>query len=281
MKLIRYGEKGNEKPGVLIGNHRRDCSKHFQDWNGDFFRYRGLTELAEMINSEGERLPEVPFEERWAACIARPGMIVCIGLNFSDHAIESKMEIPAEPIIFNKATNTIAGPYDDVPIPPGSEATDYEVELGIVLKQDLLYSANPEEALAAIAGYCVVNDLSERDFQIKRGGQWIKGKSCPGFCPTGPFLVTPDEIADVNNLAMKLSVNGNIRQNGNTRTMIFKNDYLLHYCSQFMQLDAGDLISTGTPPGVGLGMNPTGYLKKGDLVELSIEQLGSQKMKFV
>jgi 2-keto-4-pentenoate hydratase/2-oxohepta-3-ene-1,7-dioic acid hydratase in catechol pathway len=280
MKLIRFGEKGQEKPGVLINGKRKDCSAHFTDWNRDFFNDNGLVELQKLVDQDGRQLPDVTESARWGACIARPGMIICIGLNYSDHAKESGMDIPTEPILFTKATNTIAGPYDPVTIPKDSLKTDWEVELGLVLGKNVSYLNNLEEAFDSIAGFCVVNDLSERHFQLERGGQWVKGKSCPGFSPTGPYLVTKDEVPNYKALAMKLSVNGVQMQNGSTSTMIFQPDHVVHYISQFMQMEAGDLISTGTPPGVGLGLNPPVYLKDGDVVELSIEQLGQQKQQY-
>ena len=281
MKLIRFGERGQEKPGVLINGVRRDCSGHFSDWDHDFFQEGGLEKLRTLIDSEGSTFPEVSDSARWAPSIARPGMIVCIGLNYSDHAKESGMEPPSEPVLFMKASNTLSGPYDDVSIPQNSAKTDWEVELGLVLSKDALYLPNREAAKDYIAGYCVVHDVSEREFQLERGGQWVKGKSCPGFSPVGPYLATADEIEDVMNLEMSLSVNGERRQSGNTKTMIFDPFHLVHYLSQFMLLEAGDLISTGTPPGVGLGMKPPVFLKPGDKVELSVDQLGSQKQTFV
>lgn len=208
-------------------------------------------------------------------------MIMCIGLNYSEHAAESNMAIPEEPIIFGKATNTLSGPYDDVSIPKNSTKTDYEVELGVVLNKDVLYLKNEAEAAEAIAGYCVINDLSERTFQLEKGGQWIKGKSCPGFSPVGPYLATPDELGDLNDLKMTLSVNGELRQNGSTSFMIFTPAFIVYYLSQFMLLEAGDLISTGTPAGVGIGLDPPSYLAKDDVVELSIEGLGTQKQKMI
>ena len=281
MKLLRFGEKNKEKPGVLIDNIRRDCSAHFQDWNHDFFSNGGLDKLSEMIKNNPNVFPKVSDDVRWAACVSRPNMIICIGLNYADHAAEAGLEIPKEPILFMKATNTICGPYDDVAIPKNSHKTDWEVELGVVLKKDVLYAENEEEAAKAIAGYCVVNDVSEREFQTERGGQWVKGKSCPNFSPVGPYLVTPEDIPDVLNLKMNLKVNDQDMQNGNTQTMIFKPAFLVHYISQFMQLEAGDIITTGTPPGVGLGMMPPKYLTSGDMVELSIAHLGIQKQRFV
>ncbi|MBT8292207.1 MAG: fumarylacetoacetate hydrolase family protein [Eudoraea sp.] len=281
MKLIRFGEKENEKPGVLYQGKRLDCSKEFKDWNRDFFQNSGLTRLEKYLEANAAQLNEVPDSVRHAPCIRRPGMIMCIGLNYSEHAAESNMAIPEEPIIFGKATNTLSGPYDDVSIPKNSTKTDYEVELGVVLNKDVLYLKNEAEAAEAIAGYCVINDLSERTFQLEKGGQWIKGKSCPGFSPVGPYVVTPDELGDLNDLKMTLSVNGELRQNGSTSFMIFTPAFIVYYLSQFMLLEAGDLISTGTPAGVGIGLDPPSYLAKGDVVELSIEGLGTQKQKMI
>ncbi|MEL6253897.1 MAG: fumarylacetoacetate hydrolase family protein [Bacteroidota bacterium] len=279
MKLIRFGQKGAEKPAVYFEGKRWDCSSHFTDWNREFFQNGGMQELEKLLAS-GISLEEVSSDERWGAPIARPGMIMCIGLNYSDHAKESGMAIPEEPIIFMKASNTLGGPFDEVTIPKNSDKTDWEVELGIILEKDIYQLENEEEAVAAIAGYCVVNDISERHFQIERGGQWTKGKSCPGFSPCGPFLVSKDEISNVNVLSMSLDVNGQRMQTGNTDKMIFNPAYSLWYLSQFMLLEAGDLISTGTPPGVGLGMDPPTYLKDGDVVDLEIEGLGKQKQIF-
>lgn len=281
MKLIRFGEKGAEKPGVLINDTRYDCSAHFRDWNHEFFANNGLAKLKEIVAKEADTLSTVGEKERWGSCVARPGMIMCIGLNYSDHAAEAGMDVPTEPILFMKATNTLVGPYDDVSIPKNSSKTDWEVELGIILKKDVLYLNDEKEAEEAIAGYCLVNDVSEREFQVEKGGQWVKGKSCPGFSPVGPYLTTSDEIEDVLDLNMKLSVNGEGMQNGSTNTMIFNPTFIVHYISQFMKLEAGDIITTGTPPGVGLGMNPPKYLKAGDVVKLSIDKLGSQEQTFV
>ncbi len=281
MKLLRFGEKGNEKPGVLLNGVRKDCSGEFADWNAEFFRTDGLDRLRKYLASRGDRLPDVPDSARYASCIARPGMIMCIGLNYSDHARESNMALPEEPIIFGKATNTLTGPNDEVEIPRKGDKTDYEIELGVVVGKDCTYLGSEEEAEAAIAGYCIVNDLSERSFQLERGGQWIKGKSCPGFSPVGPYLATADSLGDLDALSMELRVNGEIRQKGNTRHMVFKPAYLLYYLSQFMKLEAGDLISTGTPSGVALGMNPPAYLKKGDIAELTIDGLGVQKQRYI
>ncbi len=280
MKLIRYGAKHQEKPGVMYGEQRKDCSAQFTDWDHDFFQNGGLDELQILLDKEGANLPNVSADERWGSPIARPGMIMCVGLNYADHAKESGMDIPKEPLVFMKAANTISGPFDSVDIPRNSTKTDWEVELGVVLKRDVLYLEDEAAAAEAIAGYCVINDLSERAFQLEKGGQWVKGKSCPGFSPAGPYLVTPDEIEDVLSLPMKLSVNGVQKQNGNTNTMIFKPAYTIWYLSQLMLLEAGDLISTGTPPGVGLGFDPPEYLSSGDQVELSIEGLGTQRQAY-
>lgn len=276
MKLIRFGNPGAEKPGLLINGKRLDLSGHFHDYDRAFFNGGGLAQVAKLV-AGGAALPEVPESARWAACVARPGKVLCIGLNYSDHARESGMAIPEEPILFQKAANTVVGPNDTLLIPRGSEKTDWEVELGIVIGKDARYLKSPEDAAAYIGGYCVSHDVSERAFQLERGGQWTKGKSCDTFNPLGPWLATPDEIKDVQQLDMWLSVNGKRMQSGSTQTMIFGCLYLVHYLSQYMTLEAGDLISTGTPPGVGLGMKPPQYLKAGDVVELGIEGLGSQK----
>lgn len=281
MKLTRFGPKGQEKPAVVWQGQRRDCSDHFMDWNHAFFQQNGLTRLQALLQQMGDQLPLVPDSARWASAISRPGMILCVGLNYSDHAKEAGMDPPTEPLLFMKATNTLAGPYDPVSIPRQSEKTDWEVELGIVIGKDVSYLANEAEAAEAIAGYCVVNDLSEREFQLERVGQWVKGKSCPGFSPVGPWVATSDEIANPLDLGMKLWVNEELCQDGSTRTMIFSPAHIVWYVSQFMQLEAGDLISTGTPPGVGLGMKPPRYLKAGDQVRLQIEGLGEQQQTYV
>ena len=281
MKLIRFGDKGTEKPGVLIGDVIRDCSNYFTDWDHDFFINEGLSKLYKMIENDVTVFPEISKSVRLGACVARPGMIICVGLNYSDHAAEAGMDIPKEPILFMKATNTLNGPNDNVTIPRKSSKTDWEVELAIVMKKDLVYAKSESEALEAIAGYCIMHDVSEREFQLEKGGQWVKGKSCPEFSPLGPYLVTTDEIPDILNLQMNLKINGEEMQKGNTKTMIFKPGFLVHYISQFMKLEAGDIITTGTPPGVGLGMTPPRYIVPGDEVELAIEHLGSQKQKFV
>ena len=278
MKLIRFGKQGNEKPGVVVDGIRRDLSSEFRDWDGDFFAGGGLDSLKALLKRRGiESFPEISSKERWGAPIARPHKIICIGLNFHDHAQESGMGIPKEPILFMKATNTMVGPYDDVLIPRRSVKTDWEVELGVVLGKNARYLESVEKANECIAGYCISHDVSEREFQLERGGQWSKGKSCDTFNPLGPWLSTAEDVPGVMKAPMKLWVNGELRQNGNTAKMVFGPAQLVHYISQFMTLEAGDLISTGTPPGVGLGMKPPQYLKAGDVVELEIEGLGKQR----
>lgn len=281
MKLIRFGKEKNEKPGILnLQNERLDLSDFFADWNSDFFASNGLEKLRDII-SKGHNLPKVALNERWGSCVARPYKIICIGLNYSDHAHESGMKIPKEPIIFMKATNTITGPYDNVYIPKNSTKTDWEVELGIIVGKEATYLNSTREAKDYIAGFCISHDVSERDFQLERGGQWTKGKSCRSFNPLGPYMSTTEEIPAVNQLEMELKVNNVIMQHGNTNKMIFNVDYIIWYLSQFMVLEPGDVISTGTPPGVGMGKNPSLYLKHGDVVELKIEGLGNQKQTFI
>lgn len=281
MRLIRFGERGSERPGVLMADGSRlDVSSHVRDFDTAFFAGGALEQLRQTIEQQKDLLPVVAPSERWGCPVPRPGKLICIGLNYSDHAAESGMPIPAEPIVFLKASNTTVGPYDDVLIPRGSDKTDWEVELGIVIGREARYLDSPSKASAHIAGYCISHDVSERAFQLERGGQWTKGKSCDTFNPLGPFVATPDEIPDPQNLSMSLRVNGEQRQHGNTATMIFGPAYLVHYLSQFMTLEPGDIISTGTPPGVGLGMKPPQYLKDGDVVELEIENLGSQRQRF-
>ena len=280
MLLFRFGEKDQEKPGVVIGETKKDCSAHFTDWNREFFNNNGLEALKSLVDDEGGGLPDVPDGIRYGSCVARPGTLMCIGLNYSDHAEESGMEPPPEPVIFQKVSNAVIGPYDDVIIPKGSRKTDWEVELGVVIGQDALYLDSVEEAENYIAGYCISQDVSERAFQLEREGQWTKGKSCPTFNPLGPYLYPASDIGDANNLAMELKVNGEIKQSGNTKNMIFSPSFLVHYLSQFMLLEAGDVLSTGTPAGVGAGMTPPQFLRNGDVVELSIEKLGTQKQTF-
>lgn len=281
MKLVRFGLPGNEKPGIVDKyGKRKDVSHLFKDWDRECFQKYGLQEINNII-ARTTGLPDVAENVRWASCVARPGKVLCIGLNYADHAKESNLDIPKEPILFQKAANTVVGPYDDILIPRKSTKTDWEVELGIVIGKDARYLNSVEDAKEHIAGYTISHDVSEREFQIERGGQWTKGKSCDNFNPLGPYLVTPDEIDNVNNLPLALSVNGKQMQKGNTSSMIFNCFYLIHYLSQFMTLEAGDLINTGTPPGVGLGLNPPQYLKEGDVVELSIGGLGYQKQKCI
>jgi 2,4-didehydro-3-deoxy-L-rhamnonate hydrolase len=279
MRLIRFGTEQHEKPGILSADNKRiDLSQHFRDWDRQFFETGGLGALDTLIRSRSAgSFPEVATSERWAAPVARPGKVICIGLNYSDHAKESGMAIPEEPVVFMKAANTVVGPYDPVLIPRNSTKTDWEVELGVVMSKKARYLRDTQEAMSAIAGYCISHDVSEREFQLERGGQWTKGKSCDNFNPLGPWLSTCDEVPRPQSLAMALRVNGQIRQKGNTATMIFGVAEIVRYLSQFMTLEAGDLLSTGTPPGVGLGMKPSTYLKVGDVVELEIEGLGTQK----
>lgn len=273
MKLGRIGEPGAEKPALIDSSGiPRDLSNFVDDISGVILSGEGL-ELIRDTNPEA--LPEL--EGRFGPCVTRPGMIVGIGLNYEDHAREQNAEIPSEPILFQKATNSVVGPHDDLLIPRGSTRTDWEVELGVVIGAEASYLSDEDAGWNAIAGYAICNDVSERDFQIERGGQWTKGKSCPTFNPLGPWLVTTDEVEDPMNLAMQTKVNGAVMQDGTTSTMVFNPGYLVHYISQFMRLEPGDLISTGTPPGVGAFMDPPRYLSAGDVVEVSIEGLGSQR----
>ncbi|CAD5255289.1 Ureidoglycolate lyase [Bosea sp. 62] len=277
MKLVRYGAFGQEKPGVIDSAGKlRDLSAHVSDLAGAALKSASLAKLKAL---SPESLPLVDGSPRIGACVGDVRNFIAVGLNFADHAAETGAAIPAEPILFNKAPNCIVGPNDDVIIPKNSKKTDWEVELAIVIGDGGSYIAE-KDAMAAIAGFCVCNDVSEREFQTERGGQWAKGKGCPTFGPLGPWLVTPDEIADVQNLAMWLEVDGERVQNGSTKTMIFGAAYLVHYISQFMQLDPGDVITTGTPPGVGLGFKPPRFLKGGETVALGIEGLGTQKQLF-
>jgi 2,4-diketo-3-deoxy-L-fuconate hydrolase len=277
MKLLRYGAPGQEKPGLLDTNGQiRDLSAHVDDVSGEFLTADGLKKVLELDVSSLPIVEGSPQQSlRLGPCVGSVGKFVCIGLNYSDHAAESGMEIPPEPVIFNKWTSAIVGPDDDVQIPKGSEKTDWEVELGVVIGTGGSYISE-ENAMDHVAGFCVINDVSEREFQLERSGTWDKGKGCDTFGPLGPWLVTKDEVADFNNLKMWLNVNGEPCQTGNTSTMVYKVPHLVAYCSQFMSLQPGDVISTGTPPGVGLGMNPPKYLKGGDVMTLGIEGLGEQ-----
>lgn len=278
MKLLRYGPLGQEKPGLLDDEGRiRDLSGVVDDIAGDALSASGLGKLAGI---DPTTLPLVDGSPRLGAPVGAVSKLVCVGLNYSDHAAETGSEIPGEPILFQKATTAINGPNDDVVLPRGSEATDWEIELGIVIGRKAQY-VSEDEALDYVAGFCLVNDVSERDYQTKRWGQWTKGKSCDTFAPLGPWLVTKDEIADPQNLAMALDVNGTRRQTGNTNTMIFGVAKLVSYISEFMTLLPGDIIPTGTPPGVGQGQKPPTYLKAGDTIRLTIEGLGEQTQRVV
>lgn len=274
MKLVRYGTAGQEKPGLIDAQGvLRDLSAHIADVRGE---HLGPDALARLAALDAASLPEVRGNPRLGPCVAGTGKFVCIGLNYSDHAAEAGMQAPSEPIVFMKATSAIVGPNDDVFIPRGSEKTDWEVELAIVIGRTAKY-VSQADALDYVAGYCVANDVSERAFQIERQGQWTKGKSCDTFGPIGPWLVTRDEVADPGNLDMWLKVNGETMQQGSTRTMIFGVAHIVSYLSQFMSLQPGDVIATGTPPGVGMGKKPQRFLKPGDVVELGVAGLGAQR----
>lgn len=276
MKLIRFGNPGHEKPGVVINNKRYDVSQLVSDFDEAFFAGNGIDSLKSALD-KNPSLPEVAADIRWASPVSKPNKIICIGLNYADHAAESNMAAPAEPVVFFKATTSLAGPNDDVTIPRNSVKTDWEVELAVVIGKRASY-VEESEAMDYVAGYCLHNDVSEREFQLERGGQWVKGKSCDTFAPLGPWIATKDEVADVNNLRLWLSVNGKQYQNGNTSNLIFKVPFLVSYLSQFMTLVPGDVISTGTPAGVGLGQKPNPlYLKPGDVMELGIDGLGTSK----
>ena len=278
MKLLRYGEIGKEKPGILDQEGKiRDLSNHISDINGDNISDEGLNKISSIDISS---LPIIPENTRLGACVGNIGKFLCIGLNYSDHAAETGMPVPSEPILFSKATSAVVGPNDNVEIPRNSNETDWEVELGIIIGKKAKY-INEENAEEYIAGYCVVNDVSEREFQLKKEGQWTKGKSCDTFGPIGPYLVTKDEISDVQNLKMYLDVNDKRMQDGSTKTMIFSAKYIVYYLSQFMSLNPGDVIATGTPPGVGGGMKPPVFLKAGDTMKLGIEGLGEQSQTCV
>lgn len=280
MKLIRAGKPGNEIPGVEIDGKRYDVSAYINDYDEKFFETDGLEKLKKVVSEKLKELPGIYENERWASPVARPSKIVCIGLNYIDHAKETNATPPAEPVIFLKSTTALCGPNDDIVIPKNSEKTDWEVELCIVMGKKASY-VEEGEALDYVAGYCLHNDVSERAFQLERSGTWDKGKGCDTFAPMGPYLVTKDEIADVNNLRLWLTVNGKKMQDGNTSNLIFNVPFVISYVSQFMTLLPGDIISTGTPAGVGLGMNPQVYLKPGDVVELGIDGLGTSKQNFV
>ena len=278
MRLLRVGKKGSEKPAILDTEGKtRDLSSFINDLSPDYINFDTISKLQ---STDISSLPELSSSERIGSCITKPGKFIAIGLNYSDHAAETGAEVPTEPIMFMKATSCIVGPNDDVEIVSGSKKLDWEVELGIVIGKAAKHISE-DEAQSHILGYCLVNDISEREWQIEKMGQWVKGKSHDTYGPIGPHLVTKDEVADINNLKMSLDVNGNRMQNGNTSTMIFNVNYIVSYVSKFMSLQPGDLITTGTPPGVGMGMKPQKFLKAGDTMQLTIENLGEQNSKVV
>ena len=278
MKLLRIGNLGNEKPAILDKDGKyRDLTSHIEDLNPNSLNFETFSKIRGLDLSS---LPEIPKSERIGSCISRPGKFIAIGLNFSDHAAETGAKPPTEPIMFMKATSSICGPNDNIEIVSGSKKLDWEVELGVVIGKDAKHISE-SESQNHILGYCLVNDVSEREWQIEKMGQWVKGKSHDTFGPIGPYLVTKDEIKDINNLNMSLDLNGKRMQTGNTNTMIFNVDVIVSYVSQFMSLQAGDIITTGTPPGVGMGMKPQQFLKEGDELKLAIDNLGEQNSKIV
>ncbi len=275
MKLIRFGKPGEEKPGIIIDGKMFDLSDFIPDYDDVFFA-NDVFNIAEIVGNDKDQLPEVNADERIGCPVARPSKIICIGLNYAKHAKETNSPIPSEPIIFLKSTTAIVGPYDDITIPKNSFKTDWEVELALVIGKKASY-VSEENAMEYVAGYCLHNDVSERSFQLERGGTWDKGKGCDSFAPLGPWLATRDEIPDPHNLRLWLSVNGIMMQDGNTNDFIFNIPQIVSYVSQFMTLLPGDIISTGTPHGVGLGFNPPIFLKDGDVIELGIDGLGTSK----
>ena len=278
MKLLRVGKKGNEKAAALDKNGKiRDLSSHIDDLNPKHLNFESISKLSKV---DLEKLPELSKEDRIGSCITNPGKFVAIGLNYSDHAAETGAKVPSEPIVFMKATSSINGPNDDIKLSKDSKKLDWEVELGIVIGKNLK-NISEAEASEYILGYCMVNDVSEREWQIEKLGQWVKGKSNDTFGPIGPYLVTKDEISDINNLNLSLDVNGKRMQTGNSKTMIFNVNFIVSYLSKFMSLQTGDIITTGTPPGVGMGMKPQVFLKSGDKIRLSIDNLGEQNSKVV
>ena len=278
MKLLRIGEKGKEKPAILDADGKiRDISSHINDLNPENLNFETMSKIQ---SADTSSLPELSSNQRVGSCITSPGKFVAIGLNYSDHAAEVGADIPKEPIMFMKATSSMCGPNDDVEIVSGSKKLDWEVELGIVIGKEAKHISE-SQSQDHILGYCLVNDVSEREWQIEKMGQWVKGKSHDTYGPTGPYLVTKDEIKDINNLKMMLDVNGERMQTGNTSTMIFNVDIIVSYVSKFMSLQPGDIITTGTPPGVGMGRKPQVFLKAGDEMKLSIENLGEQNSKVV
>lgn len=282
MKLIRFGNPEKEKPGVQLESGKRiDVSAFGEDYTEEFFASNGVSRLANWLKSNEQICPEVAGSERLGPPVSRPSKLICIGLNYSDHAAESNMQLPVEPILFFKATSAIIGPDDDVVIPRNSTKTDWEVELAVVIGKKASY-VDEKNALDYVAGYMLHNDYSERAFQLERSGQWVKGKSCDTFAPIGPWMATPDEISDINNIRLWLTVNGKTMQDGNSKNLIFKIPFLISYISEFMTLLPGDIITTGTPAGVGLGQKPEPiYLKPGDVVELGIDGLGKSRQKMV
>lgn len=280
MKLFRYRKDGAEKPGVLMEDRLFDASAFGEDYGETFFATDGISRLKAFLEKEKANLPELDRSVEMAAPFQRPSKIICIGLNYTDHAKETGAALPSEPIIFMKATTSFTGPNDPIVIPRGSKKTDWEVELCVVIGKRASY-VEEAEAMDYVAGYCLHNDVSEREFQLERGGTWDKGKGCDSFAPMGPYFVSKEGVPDVNNLRLWLKVNGQVMQDGNTANLVFKIPYLVSYVSQFMTLLPGDVISTGTPAGVGLGMNPQVYLKEGDVVELGIDSLGEARQTVV
>jgi 2,4-diketo-3-deoxy-L-fuconate hydrolase len=280
MKLIRFGEQGREKIGVQIDGVNYDTSAFGGDYDESFFAEDGLARLEEFVKANEGQLIEVPANTRFGAPFARPSKIVCIGLNYKDHAEETGAAIPAEPIIFMKSTTSLSGPYDQIMIPRNSVKTDWEVEFGIVIGRKASY-VEEADALDYVAGYVLHNDVSERAYQLERGGTWDKGKGCDTFAPMGPYMATTDEIADINNVRIWLKVNGKTFQDGNTKNLIFSVPFIVSYVSQFMTLLPGDVISTGTPAGVGLGFNPPIYLQPGDVIELGADGLGESRQEVI
>jgi 2,4-didehydro-3-deoxy-L-rhamnonate hydrolase len=282
MKLIRFGSAQQEKPGIELPDGKRiDISAFGEDYTEQFFGTGGIARLADWLKSNQAFCPEVEKGTRLGPPVYKPSKIICIGLNYSDHAKESNMQIPSEPVVFFKSTTSLCGPDDDLVIPKNSQKTDWEVELAVVIGKKALY-VEEKDALDHVAGYVLLNDYSERAFQLERNGQWVKGKSCDTFAPLGPYLATPDEIEDVDNLRLWLTVNGKTMQDGNTKNLVYKIPFLISYASQFMTLLPGDIISTGTPAGVGMGQKPESiYIKEGDVIELGIDGLGSSKQTAV
>ena len=276
MKLIRFGDVGREKPGIALNGSLYDCSAFGEDYNEAFFESGGMERLKAFVEKNKDSLPALAAGERLGSPVARPSKIVCVGLNYADHAKETGATPPVEPVLFFKSTTALAGPNDAIMLPRNSKKTDWEVELAVVIGKKASY-VEEREAMEYVAGYCLHNDVSEREFQLERAGTWDKGKGCDSFAPMGPYLVSKEEISDVDNLRLWLTLNGEKMQEGTTANLIFKIPFLISYISEFMTLLPGDIISTGTPAGVGLGMNPQVYLKQGDVVELGIDGLGSSK----